>query len=520
MSKPFIEALKLNPHAISESDAEALYSSMPSSYRKWVKKEVFVSFFGSYERGTILWHDYEAGGTDAKSVAPLQFAGLRTTHELDFIDEPCDWYCRLSGDRLPHPDAIAITKIHPQKDCQEKGLHEPVFFREIHSEFSVPGSCITGYNSLGYDEEVTRFGFWRNLLRPYAYAFEKGNSRWDLLNVVTAYRAFSPESINWPKHEDGRTSLKLEDLAQENDVTQENAHNAMDDVVALIGVARKLKLANPELWKMLWSIRKKNDVKHQFYPGSIGIMASSRFGSQDDYVGPVLVLGNAPGDFNKYTCVNLNYLDVLRSAYHKTDEELRLQLFSKKEELEASKMERLPVFTTAINKCPVFLREDQAYGHQVPEELILAAGKLMKAKRFIDRLNNLFVFDGGDVIEDPSIALYASGFPSDSDESTIIRLSQSSVFDAFSNCPEFENPIYETLWSRARGKLDGFEGIELTEEQKTDFKRYCIKHRNARLSSEKHKEVSDKELPHTLSESPMDDSLKQDYQKWYESISI
>lgn len=519
MSALFISLLEKNKWAMSNEEAQALYDSMPSSYKNWVKKDVFVTFFSTNGRETIFWHDYEAGGTDAKSVAPMQFAGIRTTLDLEFIDEPCDWYCQLSGDRLPHPVAIAITKINVLKDCQEKGKPEPLFFRSIHAELSVPGTCVTGYNSLAYDDEVTRFGFWRNLLPPYAYAFENGNSRWDLLNVVAAYRAFSPESIKWPHHEDGRVSLKLEDIARENAITQENAHNAMDDVIALVGVSQLLQRANQELWKFLWDRRSKKSVKHMFYPASIGHMSSSSFGADDNYYSPVMILGSVPGDANKYVFVRLDKLDVLRSAYKESPDNLKAQLFSKKDELEAQGKERLPIGTVAINKCPVFIRENEGPGDSIPEDLKVAASRLMNAKGFVGVLMGLFEREFENDQQSAEVSLYSSGFPCDEDALQISKLSKLSVFDAFSVHPQFVNPVYTELWTAARGKLDGHDGISLTPEQKGQFIGYCKARRDTRLSTEKHEEVSSLDVLGVLDETDMDSSLREDYKKWFMSLA-
>jgi exodeoxyribonuclease-1 len=40
-----------------------------------------------------------------------------------------------------------------------------------------------GYNSIRFDDEVTRHLFWRNLIDPYAREWQNGCGRWDLLDV-------------------------------------------------------------------------------------------------------------------------------------------------------------------------------------------------------------------------------------------------------------------------------------------------------------------------------------------------
>ncbi len=37
---------------------------------------------------TFFWHDYETSGADPWRDRPLQFAGIRTTMELEIVGEP------------------------------------------------------------------------------------------------------------------------------------------------------------------------------------------------------------------------------------------------------------------------------------------------------------------------------------------------------------------------------------------------------------------------------------------------
>ena len=98
---------------------------------------------------------------------------------------------------LPHPAAIRVTGISPY-ECEAKGLTEQGFIARIHDELSQPGTCGVGYNSLSFDDEVTRYTLWRNFYDPYAREYSRGNSRWDLIDVVRAFYALRPDSLSWP----------------------------------------------------------------------------------------------------------------------------------------------------------------------------------------------------------------------------------------------------------------------------------------------------------------------------------
>ncbi len=112
----------------------------------------------------------------------------------------------------------------------------------------MPGTCALGYNSLRFDDEVTRYGLYRNFFDPYEREWKNGNSRWDMIDVVRLTRALRPEGINWPEKEPGVTSFRLEDLTAANDIEHAGAHDALVDVRATIAIARLVRARQPSLF--------------------------------------------------------------------------------------------------------------------------------------------------------------------------------------------------------------------------------------------------------------------------------
>jgi exodeoxyribonuclease-1 len=162
---------------------------------------------------SFYWHDYETFGADPSRDRPVQFAGLRTDAELNVVGESLVIYSRPADDYLPHPQACLVTGISPQLALQQ-GVPEAEFIRQIHEELALPGTCGVGYNSLRFDDEVTRYTLYRNFYDPYAREWQNGNSRWDIIDMVRATCALRPEGIEWPLREDGLPSFRLEDLTQ------------------------------------------------------------------------------------------------------------------------------------------------------------------------------------------------------------------------------------------------------------------------------------------------------------------
>jgi exodeoxyribonuclease-1 len=132
---------------------------------------------------SFYWHDYETFGANPSIDRPSQFAGIRTDSELNIIAEPLEVFCQPAPDFLPQPMACLITGITPQH-ALANGVNEAEFMAIVHKELAAPGTCGVGYNSIRFDDEVTRYGLYRNFYEPYGREWQNGNSRWDLIDVV------------------------------------------------------------------------------------------------------------------------------------------------------------------------------------------------------------------------------------------------------------------------------------------------------------------------------------------------
>ena len=208
---------------------------------------------------TFLWHDYETFGLNTRRDRPAQFAGIRTDAELNEIGEPLMIYCQPANDYLPDPESCVLTGITPQH-CLQHGVPEHAFAAQIEQVLAQPGTIGVGYNTIRFDDEVTRHLFWRNLIDPYGREWQNECGRWDLLDVVRMAYALRPDGIVWPVKEDGKPSFKLEDLARANGLLHETAHDALSDVRATIALARLVRTAQPKLFDFCLGLHKKTRV--------------------------------------------------------------------------------------------------------------------------------------------------------------------------------------------------------------------------------------------------------------------
>ena len=304
---------------------------------------------------TFFWHDYETFGTNARADRPAQFAGIRTDAELNEIGEPLMVYCRPAPDYLPDPESCLITGITPQL-CLQQGVPENVFAAHIHAALAEPGTIGVGYNTIRFDDEFTRFLFWRNLIDPYGREWQNGCGRWDLLDVVRLTYALRPEGIQWPTKADGRPSFKLEDLARANGLVHEQAHDALSDVRATIALARLIRQHQPRLFDFALGLHKKDRVAAELgLPATADtarpfLHVSGMFPPERGCLAVMWPLASHPVNKNEVIAWDLA-ADPSELAQLDADT-LRLRLFTRVADLPEG-VTRLPVKTVHLNKSPM-----------------------------------------------------------------------------------------------------------------------------------------------------------------------
>jgi len=387
---------------------------------------------------SFYFYDYESWGADPKKDRPAQFAGIRTDLELNPVGEPDMWYCQLANDYLPHPQAALITGLTPQL-CNQRGLAEVEFCRRIASRFSQAQSCVLGYNSLRFDDEMTRYSFYRNFIDPYAREWQHGNSRWDLIDLVRACYALRPDGIVWPQRDDGSPSFKLEELSKANGLVHQQAHDALSDVYASIALAKLIKQHQPKLFGYLFQLRKKAELLPLL--DMVNLMPlvhiSGRLPALQGCATWVVPLAWHPTNKNAVICWNL--LADPTPLLELDLASLQQLLFRKTEDLEQGQ-QRLGLKLIHLNKCPV-LAPAKTLSEQRADELGIDR---MACRRHLDFLRQHKAQLQTKVVEfyrlpqeyssetNPDYQLY-SGFISDADKSRMEQLHQMTAEQLASN---------------------------------------------------------------------------------------
>ncbi len=361
---------------------------------------------------SFYWYDLETTGTNPKWDRIIQFAGVRTDTDLNIVDEPKTFYVRLSDDVLPNPEASLVTGISPTT-LQSEGISEKAGLDAIFEELSVPGTCTIGYNNLRFDDEFLRYGFFRNFVEPYAREWKYGNSRSDVFELVRAAGALRREGINWPLNDDGTTSYRLETITQLNNIEHGNAHDALSDVFATIGLARLIRREQPRLFDYYLSLRDKRKVKRLLEPfGETPVVFVSGLNSREKFnVAPVLAVGLNPLNSNSVIAVDLSAdIEPLLEA---TSEEIRLNLFT------ASKEDRYPIRDIRLNKCPFVATKEvvtEEINHYLEIDWEQVENRRLKLQGdwFSKNLLSAFSVNPSVREEDPDASLY-NGFLSNQD---------------------------------------------------------------------------------------------------------
>ena len=346
---------------------------------------------------TFLFHDYETFGKSPSLDRPAQFAAIRTDAEFNIIGEPEVFFCKPADDYLPQPEAVMITGITPQHGLAQ-GMNEADFAKRIHGLFSVPKTCVVGYNNVRFDDEVTRNIFYRNFYDPYACSWQHDNSRWDLLDVMRACYALRPDGIVWPENDDGLPSFRLEHLTKANGIEHANAHDAMADVYATIAMAQLVRTRQPKLFDYLYSFRHKQklitliDVP-QMKPL---VHVSGMFGALRGNTSWIAPLAWHPENRNAVIMVDL--AGDVSPLLELDADALRERLYTPKAQLTDA---AVPVKLVHLNKCPVLAQANTLR----PED----------AERLgIDRqhcLNNLKLLRDNPQVREKVVAIYAEAEP-------------------------------------------------------------------------------------------------------------
>lgn len=469
--------------------------------------------------GTILWHDYETFGIRPSVDFPVQFAAIRTDENLQVLEGQANinWLCKMPLDYLPHPQACLVTGITPHYSLR-LGLSEPIFAQKIYQQLMQANTCVAGYNSMKFDEEVTRHLLFRNLYPVYEREYMNNNSRWDIIDLVRASYALRPEGINWPHYENLRPCFTLEALCKANNIGHDAAHDALSDVHATIGLAKLIKIKQPKLYDYYWDLRDKHKVATMLlnFQQNMFVYVNGFVSSLQGCCTIIMPVCMHPTNKNAVLCIDLlNSIDVFKSD---DSERLAQALFQKRDAVVTNQeltQDSPRVYSISMNKCP-FVAPIKTLGEKRAVNLnidIEAAKTAFEELIKVPHLAQLCarVFSPREPITIPDNIdeqLYTSGFVSAADKNLMeaVRYAQPEKLCAYTG--KFESDVINQVLFRYRAR--NYPNL-LDEAEMQQWQR----HVEDRLTRDNKKEcLSLAEFMHTI------DSLGQQYEQYPDKTKI
>lgn len=292
----------------------------------------------------FVFYDVETTGTNIQFDQILQFAAVHTDAELNEIDR-FETRCRLLPHVVPSPDALRINQVTAN---QLTNLALPSHYEAVTRIYKRlrewSPAVFLGYNSIMFDEKFLRHAFYKNLYPAYLTSHDN-NCRSDVMRAVVAATLYEPTPIIIPTDIRGKRVFKLEQIAAANGCSSGTAHDALDDTLSTLRLARVLYERAPDVWSAFMRLSKKATVIDYLVNESVVVLSEKYFDKL--YSWPVTRIGeNETRSANQYVFVLTCEPEKLAKL---TDADLKGRL------TESPK----PVRVVKANAAPILMSSDQ-----------------------------------------------------------------------------------------------------------------------------------------------------------------
>lgn len=338
----------------------------------------------------FVFYDTETTGTDTSFDQILQFAAVRTDHELNEI-ERFDIRCRLLPHVVPTPEALRITALPLARLVDPALPSHYAMMRAIQAKLaSWSPSLFVGFNSVQYDEHLLRQALFKTLHPPFL-TNTNGNSRTDAMRIAQAAALLAPGTLIVPVDPLGRTTFALARLAAANGYAMHGPHDAMQDVQATLHLSRLIAERAPMLWSGFMHYAQKAAVLDHLREEPI--VCISDFYSGKAYSWLVTLIGAAPTNPSELIVFDLQIdPDDVASL---DDEALAERL----------QQQPKPLKRVKANACPIISPIDEAPNNNAAkwlgeDELARRVGRLKSDASLRQRL--IVAFDSIRTVREPS----------------------------------------------------------------------------------------------------------------------
>ena len=354
-----------------------------------------------------VFYDFETGGLSDAFDSIIQAAAILTDQDFNIIDS-FDMRGRMKKEYpVPHPKALLIngTSVDLLKNHENSNF---ALISKMQQKFLSWGeTTYIGYNSIGFDERFLRQSLYQNALPPYL-TNTNGNKRADALKIIHSAAAVAPNSFVRPLNDDnGKITFKLDRFAPANGIDHSNAHDALSDVEATIGVCKLVKERCPDVWAAAMQTTSKQDV-YKFI-NEDRIFCASRYFRGKEYTNGLAYLAVDPTYQNHVYCFDLKTDPDLIFDLDRSD--LKKLFKGKKKCFQLVKANEQPILLDEK-----YLMQSEEFSNDDLKILQERMLKIRNNKEFIEKFTNLLI----DMSEEKT-------FADDQTEKTV----EQRIFDGF-----------------------------------------------------------------------------------------
>jgi len=215
----------------------------------------------------FVFYDFETSSSNKHWGQIIQIGAILTNDNLEELDR-YEARCRLSPSIIPEAMALIVNKSSP-KMLKGANLSHYEMIRQFVETLKRWGKVTyIGYNSIDFDEEFLRNTLFQTL--EYAYLTStNGNKRGDLLNLARAANLYYPNTLKNSISNKGNAVYKLDQMAPLNGIEHSDAHSAIGDVIATLGIAKIIAKKAPSVWKASLCTTNKDEtlkiIKNELY---------------------------------------------------------------------------------------------------------------------------------------------------------------------------------------------------------------------------------------------------------------
>ena len=195
----------------------------------------------------FVFYDFETSSSNKYWGQIIQIGAVLTNDNLDELDR-FDARCRLSPGIIPEAMALIVNKTSPSMLKKSNLSHYEMIRQFIQTLKRWGKATYVGFNSIEFDEEFLRCTLFQTLEYPYITS-TNGNTRGDILSLARAANLYYPNTLKNSVNEKGNDVYKLDQMAPLNGIDHGDAHSAIGDVLATIGIAKLILKKAPNVWK-------------------------------------------------------------------------------------------------------------------------------------------------------------------------------------------------------------------------------------------------------------------------------